>query len=381
VIARQRSHGAHTASHPAAEPTNGSKSAHPPPNGSGSPPPTADDAFPHDALTASMVHLGLTPHEAQMYHTLLRHGPSTARYAILHSRLDRATGYRILSRLRARGLVTATGYRPQRFVALEAARLLDRISSLLRDELDLQRIVREIYVAGLPTPVRDTGMAIGLTAPPPPAPEPINGAGLSLASRYRLYPGHDPIGRYLLGAITSAKEEVSGLCRPGTIPETIRNELARALLDALKRGVRVRLVLDYHPIDLEFLTAILRALPEPTPTLEIRFFAPQLARLFLIDRKIALRCLGTPACPFHGPDLGIGSEDLEFVRVQTARFQTTWREGVPMETALRSPQGSVLAPPSSSQELRHWVERTARNEPRGYPMDALGFQPHRTFRS
>ncbi|MCI4331749.1 MAG: hypothetical protein L3K19_07900 [Thermoplasmata archaeon] len=381
MLARQRHHGAHQGNHPVNEPSNGSKASVPPPNGSGTPPPPADDSFPHDPLTASMVHLGLTPHEAQMYHTLLRHGPSTARYAILHSRLDRATGYRILSRLRARGLVTATGYRPQRFVALEAARLLDRISSLLRDELDLQRIVREIYVAGLPPPARDTSMPIGLTSPPPPTPEPTNGPGLSLASRYRLYPGHETIGRYLISCIGNAKEEVSGLSRPGTIPESIRTDLAQALLDALKRGVRVRLVLDYHPIDLEFLTTILRALPEPTPTLEIRFFAPQLARLFLIDRRLALRSLGTPACPFHGPDLGIASEDLEFVRVQTARFQTTWREGVPMETALRSPQGSVLAPPSSSQELRHWVERTARSEPRGYPMDALGFQPHRTFRS
>ncbi len=150
---------------------------------------------------------------------------------------------------------------------------------------------------------------------------------------------------------------------------------------ALRKGVRVRLVLDYHPLDLEFLTAILRDCPEPPPLLEVRFYAPQLTRLWLIDGRAALRCLGTPGCPLHGPDLGIASEEMDFVRVQSARFQTTWREGVPLEQALRSPQGALLTPPSSSLELRRWVERSARLEPRGDPVDALGLATHRQYRA
>lgn len=333
-----------------------------------------DDEFPNDVLTGGLIHLGLTAHEAQMYHTLLRNGPSTARYAILHSHLDRATGYRILSRLRARGLVTATGYRPQRFVALDAVRLLDRVSSLVRDELELHRIVREIYASGLP--VAREVVPLGSRGAPPPH-DPPRAPSLSLASRYRLIPGHSAVTRYVRDAIGGAREEIASLARPQQVPETARLELVDAYLHAVRKGVRVRLVLDYHPADLEFLTAVLREVPEPTPLLEVRFFAPQLARLWIVDGRAAMRCLGSPGCPFHGSDLGIASEEPDFVRVQAARFQTTWREAVPLDHALRSPQGSVLAPPSASNELRHWVERLGRIEPRGYPVDSIGVGSHR----
>ena len=343
-----------------------------------SPPGAPDEAFPRDALTGGLVHHGLTPHEAQMYHTLLRHGPSTARYAILHSRLDRATGYRILSRLRARGLVSASGYRPQRFVPLDALRLLDRVSTLIRDELELQRIVREIYAAALP-PARDVGPLTARGAAPPV--ELPSAPGLSLASRYRLIPGHEAVARFVREAIAGAREEIGNLARPQLVPDAARLDLARSYALALRKGVRLRLVLDYHPLDLEFLTAILRDAADPSPLLEVRFYAPQLARLWLIDGRAALRCLGPPGCPFHGPDLGIASEEMDFVRVQAARFQTIWREGVPLEQALRSPQGSILTPPSSSLELRRWVERSARVEPKGYPVDSLGFATHRQYRA
>ena len=374
-------HRPHAPSHTG--PSNGSsprssESTTPAPTG-GSVPSAHPEGFPDDPITGGLVHVGLTAHEAQMYHTLLRHGPSTARFAIQQSRLDRATGYRILSRLRARGLVTATGYRPQRFVAMDATRLLDRVTSILRDELEMHRVVREIYAAGLPPP-RDLSGPNGTRAPSV-APELPRPPGLSLASRYRLLPGNDGVNRFLLEAIGHAKEEIGGLMRPALVPDPDRSQIGQALVKALTRNVRVRLVLDYHPTDLEFLTNVLRDLPETNTLLEVRFFAPQLARLFVLDRRSAVRCLSPLGAPMQGSTLGIVSEDLEFVRVQSARFQTTWREAVPLETALRSPQGSVMAPPSSSQELRQWVERVGHFEPRGYPMDAMGFQASRVFRS
>jgi hypothetical protein len=386
MIARQRSH-SHADGTSGALNGSGHRSAAAEP--SPTPPPTAPASsdrnggpteFPHDMLTGGLIHVGLTPHEAQMYHTLLRHGPSTARFAIQQSHLDRATGYRILSRLRARGLVSATGYRPQRFVALDATRLLDRVTTILRDELEMHRVVREIYASGLP-PARDlVGPATARPTVPSP-PEPARAPGLSLAARYKLLPGHEAITPYLVETIGHAKEELGALLRPALVPEPFRAEVAEAIVRALTRGTRVRMVLDYHPADLEFLTAILRGVPEPGATLEVRFFAPQLARLFVVDRRLAIRSLITMGAPPHAAALGIASEDLEFVRVQSARFQTTWREAVPLENALRSPQGSVLAPPSSSRELRHWVERPGRADPRGSPMDALGFQPWRVLRS
>lgn len=344
-------------------------------------PPVSDGSpagFPGDALTRGLAFIGLTSHEAQMYHTLLRHGPSTARAAIQQSRLDRATGYRILSRLRARGLVTAAGYRPQKFVALDAGRLLDRVSTILRDELDLHRIVREVYLASLPA-AREN-LAAGVNHVVHAGPEPVRAPMSAGLGRYRLLPGNEPVGRYILEGVAEAKEEVGALLRPQTVPEPLREDISNAFVRAIQRGVRLKVVLDYHPADLEFLTGILRQFHEPSAALEVRFYAPQLARLFVIDRRYAMRCVGAPGCPHHGPDLGIASEDAEFVRVQHARFQTTWRESVPLENALRSPQGSLLAPPSASVELRQWVERNGRVDQRGFATDSYGFMPDRVFR-
>src|SRR4029077_18904296 len=148
------------------------------------PPPRAPSPPVHatvDILTGSLVHLGLSVHEAQMYRSLAESGPSTARQAIERSRLDRATGYRILSRLRARGLVSASGYRPQRCQALDATKLVDRVTTFWRDELELHRLFRDICQFGLSGPH---------PAAEPPA-VPGAPARASPSEKYRLVPGHD----------------------------------------------------------------------------------------------------------------------------------------------------------------------------------------------
>jgi sugar-specific transcriptional regulator TrmB len=312
------------------------------------------------------VHLGLSLHEAQMYRSLLEGGPSTARAAIEHSELDRATGYRILSRLRARGLVTASGYRPQRFVALEATKLLDRVTAFWRDEIDLHRVVRDLYQTNL-----------GAQREPPTGGAVLPGMGsisspLRATGHFKLVPGIDKVARQLLESIDGSREEIGALLRPHLLPEPLRVRVRTALATALRRGVRVRMVVDYHPPELDFLSELLHEYPEAGPALEIRFFAPQLARLLVVDRRVALRCIHSALTTSSGPDLGILSDEFEFVRLQTGRFQSTWRESVPLEAALRSPMGSVLAPPSSSRELRSWVERAGRAEIRGPVAESFG---------
>ena len=330
------------------------------------PPPEID---PIDPVTGALVHLGLSVHEAQMFRSLLEGGPSTARSAIEHSELDRATGYRILSRLRARGLVTASGYRPQRFSALDASKLLERVTAFWRDEIDLHRVLREHFLAQF-TPARE--VAPGSPAAPISVPAIAPTTPARPASRFTTVPGIGRIGRQLAESIDSAKEEIGALLRPHLIPEPFRGRVRGAIAAALHRGVRVRIAVDYHPPELDFLSDLLHENPELGAGLEIRFFAPQLARLLVVDRRVAMRCIHSALTTSMGPDLGILSDDFEFVRMQTGRFQSTWRESVPLETALRSPMGSVLAPPSSSRELRSWVERAGRTELRGPVPESFG---------
>lgn len=356
--------------HPESTPSHAAPSRKATPPSASAPEPAPPPPEDTDPITGTLVQMGLSIHEAQMYRSLLEGGPSTARAAIEHSHLDRATGYRILSRLRARGLVTASGYRPQRFVALDAAKLLDRVTAFLRDELDLHRIVRDLYQATLPSAPAPPMANGGPISAPPPATHPAPPA--RAPGRFRVVPGMERVARQLVESIDSSREEVGALLRPHLIPEPYRARVRTAIAQALRRGVRVRLAVDYHPPELDFLSELLHEYPEAGPALEIRFYAPQLARLLVVDRRIGFRCIQSAQTGSTGPDLGILSEDFEFVRMQTGRFQSTWREAVPLEAALRSPMGSVLAPPSSSKELRSWVERASRTELRGPVAESFG---------
>jgi hypothetical protein len=316
-----------------------------------------------EALTLGFVHLGLSPREAQLYHTLLRFGPVTARHAIQTSHLDRATGYRVLSRLRVRGLVAATGNRPQQFVALEIGRLFERVAAFLRDDLELQRTVREIYQTELfqsrgagHEPARPVMSAplVPEGSPPPPLRQ--------RTGSYRVLPRGIEIAKFLLEGLQTAKEEYAGLLRPQMFPEPYRAEIQQGIVRAAQRGVRIRIAVDYHPAEVEFLTGILKAWEGTPAQLEVRFFAPQFARLSIFDRKLAMRCIGLPGGSGAGPEFGVASEDGEFVRYQTSRFQTVWRDGLPMEHAGPSAGGIRFVPTASARELRHWVEHSHRSD-------------------
>jgi sugar-specific transcriptional regulator TrmB len=256
-----------------------------------------------------------------MYRAVVRNGPVTARSAIVASQLDRATGYRILARLAARGLVVPTGRRPHRFVGLDVGRLLDRGTVFLRDEVDLHRVVRSIYLAETPNrPLQAEEGEPVLRAPPrPPS-----------MSRTHLIPKDEEFATQLLNRISSARQEILALARPGVLPENARVDVAKAITRAGERGVRVQLVVDYRTTDLEFLARLLPAVAGTGLRPEVRIWTPQFARLWVIDRKVAVRGFGALSYPRPGGGPLVESEDEEFVRQNTIRFESVWREATPM---------------------------------------------------
>lgn len=312
------------------------------------------DAGP-DALTSALQHFGMGIREAQLYRALLKFGPMSARQSINLAGLDRATGYRVLSKLRARGLVTSTPTRPQRFVPLDVGRLFERTVSLMRDDLELLRIMREHYVADASRLTREARPAATSVTPPVALP------GRTRWPTVRIYPRAEEIGHGIVSLADGAKEEINSLMMPTVIPEAIRNEVARSVGRAVDRGVRVKIVVDYHSLDLEFLATLLKPWGAIPPGLEFRFFAPQLARLFVVDHRYALRCIRSAGSPATGPELGIGLDDGEFVRYQLTRFQSIWRESLPLQRT----DGAYSAARRSTRnldnarDLRRWVERGA----------------------
>jgi len=313
-----------------------------------------------DELTRGLTHLGLTVHEAQMYRAVVRNGPVTARHAIAASQLDRATGYRILARLAARGLVVPTGRRPHRYVGLDVGRLLDRATVFLRDEVDLHRVVRAIYLAE--SPPRTPGLDEGEPIARPLAPRPV------VPGNTRIIPKDEELAPELLQRIASARQEVQALSRPGVFAEGARVDVAKALQRACERGVRVQLVVDYRATDLEFLARLLAGAGTAGNHPEVRIWTPQLARLWVIDRKLAVRGFGALSPPRPGGGPLVESADEEFVRQNQMRFETIWREATPLaigaqelaelggesaKTAIRSAPSEVVRRPGVPREASY----------------------------
>jgi hypothetical protein len=309
--------------------------------------PETNDPDGADELTRGLTHLGLTVHEAQMYRAVVRNGPVTARHAIAASQLDRATGYRILARLAARGLVVPTGRRPHRFVGLDVGRLLDRATVFLRDEVDLHRVVRAIYLAE--SPARPTGLDESEPVLRPPAPR------APLPGRTHIIPKDEEFAPELIHRIASARQEIQALSRPGVFAEGARVDVAKALLRAAERGVRIQLVVDYRATDLEFLARLLAGPTGGGTRPEVRIWTPQLARLWVVDRRIAVRGFGALSPPRPGGGPLVESEDDEFVRQNAMRFEAVWREATPLsigaqELAEYGREGARAAPKVAAPE-------------------------------
>jgi len=277
--------------------------------------------------------LGLSLREAKVYLALLSSGPSGARRATEGSGLHRATAYRVLSRLVARGLVSADRRWPREYHPLPLRVLVERNVAFLRDEIELRHWLLRAF---------------------PTAPEPGFGERLEPRSdRYHsTYSGDPdrppltPLGLTAIGSgadspllqqLQGARRALDGLIRPLMIPASLRSKVAISLQRAAARGTHVRIVLDYLAADLRFAGMLLRDRSGRVANLEVRHFTPLGGHLYVLDGQTAVRFPTlTGAC--REPDFGFLSGDPDFVRAQVARFEAVWDDAVARRAARLPPE-------------------------------------------
>ena len=283
--------------------------------------------LPTNRVVSSLMWLGLGQNEARMYLGLAREGPSAAREAILASELDRATGYRVLIRLKERGLVTAEGRWPRRFRTVDMRDLWSRIVTLVREEADLH----ETILSTLPV------ATAGDESPPEAAVE-------SPAPAARMLTASERDFQSLLGLVHGAREEILAVLPSRPFPTRQRTALARELGEAVKRGVRVRLVVDHHAADLRLLRSMPRSGESGDDLFQTRFFVPAFLHLYVVDHRSAVRFLGLSAASYRGPFVGLASESPDWVRAQELRFRSVWEGAGIMDAPAPSGPSPVLAP-------------------------------------
>ncbi len=276
---------------------------------------------PYSVGSRALRGFGLSAREARMYLALIEAGPSSAREATGASGLQRATAYRVLGRLIARGLVSAESGWPQRFSAMPLRTLIERNISFLRDEIELSHwLVPALPAApegavptggnGFPVPFRNGGM--------PERRDPAaTGTSLTVLSG-----SSEP---RLLRELRDARQSVDAVIRPLDIPSSLRPQVAVGLSRAAARGVPVRVLLDYRAADRR-LASTLRRLRQNT-NLEVRHYTPLGGHFYVLDGHEAIRFSPLQSAT-SDPGCAIVSNDLDFVRSQTLRFEGLWGDAM-----------------------------------------------------
>jgi hypothetical protein len=293
----------------------------------------------------SLQPLGLSSREARLYLALLASGPVGAGEASKLSGLRRATGYRTLARLLARGLVRGDGRWPQRFRAEPAHVLFDRMAIFLHDEIEFRSLAADLYpltldietapARGSRTERRSSLSEKRMGVPPGPA---ARMAGWS--------PGSSSVP---LSVLRRAQRGIDAFVRPASIPGLARNALGSALVDAARRGVAIRLVLDYAVADHRFLHRLAGDSRHRSPHVEVRHFTPLAGHLYVVDGRTALR-FPTLSCLGRGAEVGVVSRDPEFVRAQVARFESVWHDATSSLESLGSTRGFRWREPKGVRE-------------------------------
>jgi hypothetical protein len=256
-------------------------------------------------LAAGLRLVGLPAHQARLYLALSR-GPQTARHAAEIAGFHRATAYRVLVRLLERGLVTGDGRIPQKFEALPPEIVFGRLEGFLRDEADLSSLLTISY---------------GRWARA--APDPIGGGSVGIPPRLltRERGAHDPTLAYL----ETTRQTLDVVVRPIACPVAYRTTLVRTLGNLLRRGVKIRLLLDATPMDQRFLASLVRGAGEGRRLLTPRHLAPIGVHYYLCDSRLALRL---PGLGLVGkiPEIAIAEEDPVRVHALAQRFEALWAQ-------------------------------------------------------
>ncbi len=174
------------------------------------------------SLLDQLVAHGVPDRSARIYLAACRDGPQTASALARASGLDRMQAYRSIRGLESAGLLRGVAGRPMRFAALAPAELVDgwiRSSGelLKRLEADRERLLDEWNDE--------------LTRPDPREPR-----------KFAILEGRATIQGWLRRQIGSARREILLVAGSATLARAIDGGIDRALAEAHRRGVRIRLV-------------------------------------------------------------------------------------------------------------------------------------------
>lgn len=185
---------------------------------------------PGSGLYDLLTEHGVAPKGARLYLAACRAGAQTASELARLSAVNRVEAYRVLQRLVADGLLKPTGSRPQRFAALPPDDLMDRWIRRAADRLHRLELDREKVLADWEE---------GRTELDDGDPR-----------RFAVLEDGETIRRFLKKRIGLAEQQVLVSTGGASLPGLLDDGVDRALREAARRGVKVRIVTEVVPSNL-----------------------------------------------------------------------------------------------------------------------------------
>lgn len=265
---------------------------------------------------------GVPQRGARLYLAACQGGPLTASELARVTALHRVEAYRFIQQLLVQGLLKEVGGRPKRFVALEPERLVERWIHEASERLALL----ERDKVAIAQSWQETGDSLGTADGP----------------TFTVLEGRNATSRLLLKRVGTAERQILVTLTAGGLARLMDAGVDRALRDASRRGVKVRVLTDIHRAHLAEIKHFLSFA-------EVRHATTLLTqRSIVIDRAGALLfILDDGLTPLDGRDrqVALWSTRPAVVEMSREYHHRMWTPGMRAENrlvAIESPDMSVL---------------------------------------
>ena len=253
--------------------------------------------------TEALRRLGFTRYEAVIFVNLAQAGAATAGEIARASGVNRVQTYRALESLEARGVVEVNLDRPKQYAARAINEVFDMVAEEKRGELESLQSVRKSILEAWP---RISRRAHG---------------GPTL--RLQVIKGRAQIYRAIQRAVGGAKKEVFAFTTTKGLQRSYRAGINEVLLDAMKRGVKPRLVTNIHEGNLALMERVARYVP-------LRHVDWHAGRFIIVDQETMIAFLIQDEKTIRGEsETAMWTNSPDFVRSHVESFEKAWREGSP----------------------------------------------------
>jgi Sugar-specific transcriptional regulator TrmB len=263
-----------------------------------------------------MGRFGLEEREAKLYLAALRRGRATASELTREAGVDRVLGYRLLDRLRERGLMEVTAERPRRYAPVSPTTLVERDLRSRRRRLAEDEGVARLLVDHLATQISG----------------PTSGA-----PRYQLLVGATQVYDHLQDMVGRARTGIDVMLTFHSLRASIDQGLQARVGPFVAGGGRVRMILEGDP-RLGPTLARFRQVTRRHENAEFRERTPQPTRLTIVDGREALVFLVSEARDHHRDEVAVWTDHPKFVGGQQIFFDRIWAEAAPSRAREAGPR-------------------------------------------